>query len=117
MFKEKCINFLDGISEMRNVAIEKKVQQALQTEHQPYVEELQKAKQAVIAEETEVAEAKIKAIREELAKKVGSYEEKARMAIKKDKERVEKSAREKACEQYDSFILSVSRLVDKTQLD
>lgn len=117
MFKTKCITFLDGISEMRNQAIEKKVQEALETEHKPYVEELQKAKEAVIAEDTRKAEAMIKAIREELNAKVHAHEEKARLAIQKDKERVETKARESACAQYDNFILSVSRLVDKTQLN
>lgn len=117
MFKTKCITFLDSISEMRNIAIEKKVQEALQTEHQPYVDELQKTKETIIAEESKKAEEAINAIRNELAKKIEGYEEKARVAIQEDKERVEEKARLLACNQYDNFILGVSKLVDETKLN
>lgn len=117
MFKTKCNDFLDSISKMREEAIEKKVQDALQKEHQPYVEELVKTKQLLISEETEKVEEEVKKLRENLKAKVESYEEKTNKAIAADKEKVTKKARELACENYDKFILGVSRLVDETQIN
>lgn len=117
MFKEKCTNFLDDISKMRESALEKSVQEALQKDHQPYVEELIKTKNALIAEENEKLEAKIKQLREEYDAKVVSYEETTEKAIEEDKLRVEAAAIKTAAEKYDKFILGVSLLIDETKID
>lgn len=117
MFKTKCNNFLDSISKMREEAIEKKVQETLQKEHQPYVEELIKTKQILIEEETQKVEEEIEKLRKSLSAKVASYEERTNRAIEEDKEKVTKKARDLACESYDKFILGVSRLVDETQIN
>ena len=117
MFKTKCNDFLDAISQMREAAIEKNVQEALQNEHQPYVEELIKTKQLLIKEETEKVEEEIKKLREGLNVKVASYEEKTSNAIEEDKIKVSQRARENACANYDKFILGVSKLVDETKIN
>lgn len=116
MFKTKCNDFLDAISQMREVAIEKNVQEALQKEHQPYVDELIKTKQLLIKEETDKVEEQIKKLREDLVVKINSYEEKTSVAIENDKVKVCQRAREIACANYDKFILGVSKLVDETEI-
>lgn len=115
MFKEKCTEFLDSITQMRETEIERNIQDALQKEHIPYVDELNKTKKLLIEEETQKAEEEIKRIRERLLAKVEAYEAKAKTAIQEDKEKVIQKAKRKAKEKYDNFILGVSRLVDETE--
>ena len=116
MFRTKCNDFLDAISQMREEAIEKNVQEALRECHLPYVEELIKTKELLIVEETEKVEKQIEELRNNLKAKIASYEEKTCKAIEEDKEKVARVARENACANYDKFILDVSRLVDETQI-
>lgn len=116
MFKTKCNDFLDSISKMREEAIEKNVQNALQKEHKPYVDELIKTKDLLIVEETEKVEKEIEELRKALKAKIVFFEERTNKAIAEDKEKVSKQAREAACKHYDKFILDVSRLVDETQI-
>lgn len=117
MFKTKCNDFLEAISQMRESAIEKDVQEALKNEHEPYVDELIKTKQLLILEETEKVEDKIRQLREGLAETIASYEEKTRKAIEDDKANVMQRAKARASESYDSFILGVSKLVDDTKIN
>ena len=117
MFKTKCNDFLDAISQMRETAIEKSVQEALQNEHQPYVAELTKAQQILVIEETQRVEDEIKRLRENLATKIATFEQSTKDAIAEDRVRVERTARNAACAKYDEFILGVSRLVDETEIN
>ena len=117
MFKTKCNDFLDAISKMREEAIEKSVKEAIETEHQPYVAELTKAKQLLVVEETRKTEEEIKKLQDNLKVKLAAYEQTTQEAIAEDKIKVEKNARKVASAKYDEFILGVSKLVDETQIN
>ena len=117
MFKTKCTDFLETISKMREAAVEKSVHEALVNEHQPYVAELTKAQQILVIEETQKTEEEIKKLREALAVKVATYEQRTQEAIADDKARVERTARNAASAKYDEFILGVSKLVDETEIN
>lgn len=116
MFKQKCDEFLGTITNLRTVAINQAVNEAIRLEHTPYEVELLATRDAVIAEEKNKVAEQIRALQADLERKINAYTNETSVAIEANRKRVADAAEVKAKASYDTFILGVSKLVDDAKI-
>ena len=117
MFKQTCTNFLNSITALRSTAISKAVTEAINREHLPYEREVTEVSEALILEERNKTAELIKALQADLERKVNEINLETSKAVNEHRERVVTAATAKAKAEYDTFILDVSKLVDKTNIE
>lgn len=116
MFKTKCDEFLSSISSMRSSAISTAVNEALCKIHNPYVAEVNQTTNDLVEEEKKKTGQIIAKLQAELENKINMYRTDANNAIKQHREKISLEAETKAKANYDTFILGVSQLIDKTNI-
>lgn len=117
MFKQTCTNFLNNITALRSTAIDKAVNEAVSRDHIPYEKELIEVRDVVILEKRTKTAEMIKALQADLEREVNDINSQTSKAIHDHKERIVAAATAKAKAEYDTFILDVSKLVDKTNIE
>lgn len=117
MFKQTCTNFLNNITALRSAAIDKAVNDAVNRDHVPYEKELIEVRDVVVLEKRNKTAEKIKALQADLEREVNQIYLETSNAINEHKNRVVAAATANAKAEYDTFILDVSKLVDKTNID
>lgn len=116
VFQNECTNFLDKITSLRKATIEREVNKQLELKHLPYKAEIERIRDEVIARENAIAEREIQSIIEKRDFKIKGYREETAKAIELNRETLVETVTEKISKNYDAFILSVSNLVDETQI-
>lgn len=117
VFKNECSRFLDTITNLRNATIDRGVQKAIELKHAPYKLEMEEARDKMIAQAKNEAEQEILAIQEKRDQKIATYRSETELAIKTHRENVINAASEQVKNNYDNFILGVSKLVDNTNIN
>ena len=102
---------------MRSTAINDAVNKALENEQVPYAQEVTKVTEALILEERNKTAELIRTLQLDLERKVNTIKEDANKAIEDHRVKVVEAATETAKADYDNFILGVSKLIDKTNID
>jgi hypothetical protein len=116
-FKTKCDSFLQDVTQMRASAVSQAVEVALQTQHEPYKSELVRARDEFIASENQAYEKMVESLKQERDKRIQAKATTTETAIAEHKSSVTAKAEASAKAKYDNFILGVSALVDKTEIN
>lgn len=116
MFRQKCEEFLSSLTSMRTAAIQKAVAEAVNTVHIPFVEKVTEETRVLIDEERKKTEELIANLKKESEARISKYNSDTKQAIDKHKVMVSEEATKTAKANYDTFILGVSQLIDKTNI-
>ena len=117
VLKNECSRFLDAITSLRNATIDRGVQKAVELKHLPYKAELEETRDKMIVQAKNKAEEEVRAIYAQRDSKVEQYRLETEMAIKAHRESVINAASAQVKNDYDNFILGVSKLVDNTNIN
>ena len=117
VFKTECSKFLDSLTNLRNSIISREVQKAIELNHAPYKLEMESQRDKVIAQAKEEADREILAIQAKRDQKIQKLRIETEVAIATNKENVVNAATANVKANYDNFILSVSKLVDNTDIN
>lgn len=116
-FKNECNVFLDKMVEMRNALTTKAVNEAIAKDHVPYVAELTKQKEQLIAEAKAEYERNVSALAALLQGKINQYNSDAESAISAHLTKVTVAAENATRAKFDAFILGTSELVDNAGIE
>ena len=116
VFKTECSKFLDTVTNLRKATIEREVQKMIEIKHEPYKREMERVRDEVIKEAVESCEREILAIQAKRDAKIQNYRTETNKAIEAHKENLINVTTESVKANYDKFILSVSKLVDDTNI-
>lgn len=116
VFKNECTRFLDAVTGLRKSTIEKEVQKELELKHAPYITEMERVRDEVIAQENTEAERQIRAIQERRDSKIQTYRIETAKAVETHRTNLIAETTARVSKDYDNFILGVSKLVDDTNI-
>lgn len=115
--KVKVDEFLQTVTVMRKTAIDEAVQQALQTEHEPYRVQIINARDKALATEEQQFQKLIEQLTKEHSDKVATIKSDFDNAVEAHKASVARTAEESAKAEYDKFILQVSAIADDIKIN
>lgn len=115
--KVKVDEFLQAVTVMRKTAIDEAVQQALQTNHEPYKAQLITARDKALATEEQEFQKTIEQLTNEHNARMNTIKGDFDNAIDAHKASVAHTAEESAKVEYDKFILQVSAIADDIKIN
>jgi DNA relaxase NicK len=116
-FKNKCDEFLQSVTAMRENAIAETVRRELELKHEPYKAQMAKQRDDAVNAHNQEFNQIIEQLKKEHEAKVQSCIAYYNTAVAEHHTNVTNAAKNKAKEEYDKFILQMSALVDNTKID